>query len=462
MPVAQKLLSNVNLLHPPQYAIEGTGPGNYGRAITAAEAMVVPLQLTKMDIGYGNEFIPRLFKGEFDMVDEIKVWENDTVTIMGNVPINNIGLGQINWAMDKPPQYYADSATDTDANRKPHQSRTWFCSFVNANNKVVYIIAKGCKPQSPKISIQNKALAELEITMAAKRVYAYTNPTAIVPASDGSYAPPELDTTLTESDHGIKGSTVKLRADESRDKPLRFENALDFNYKPIGSDDHATNMTVKTTKLQYEGIDVGVDWTFKEQNSNGAIRSTFREHASRTATGTAAIYKIGQELNEDARIDTRRVAWFPLSAGTDVHAKATLVASKVIFYAGVPGAAGNGIKINVKAKGTQAKNIITVKGKSITITPATSPTWAQIKKDLDNHREASLLGTIAHITGSITAPSSTAIDEVTTQGGTDGARKIILDNMRFEPSNEQMQGATAATLENKTFSAFSVIPHAIV
>ena len=453
MPTPQKMLSNLNLLHPPQYVIEGTGPGNYAKTLTGV-TMKAPLQLTKMDIAYGNEYVERLYKGDFDKEDEIKVWEKDVVTIMGNVPINNEGLGQLDWCMNKPPLYYSDSAQDSVANRAPHQSRTWLCSFVNAKNKIVYIIGRGCKPQGAKISIQNKALAEFEMTLSTQRVYAITTDTT-APA-DGT-----VPTTAAELLSTNVGFTVtKLATTESKARPLRFENALDFQYDPVGSTG-AGAPALLTTALQYDSIEVGIDWELREQNSNGTIRSLFVEQAGRAGSGNVAIYKTGQELNEDARTDYRKVGWFPLSAGTDVHSKATVVASSVVFFAALPGAAGNGIKVEVKAKhSSNTKNLIEVEGKKITITPAASPTWAAIKADLDNDRAASLLGSLA-VKGTPAAPSA-AIPEVMTSGGTDGARKIILNKMRFEPSNEQMLGQTSATIESKTLNSFSVISKNVI
>ena len=451
MPTAQKMISNPNVFHPPQYIIEGTGPSNYGKNIEDG-TMTVPLQMSKMDVGYNNEFVTRLFKGEFDLEDEIKVWEDDVITLMGNVPINNAGLGLLDWCLNKPPLFYNDATTDDATTRKPHQSRTWVWSYINSDNKAVYFVAKGCKPRSARLSIPNKGLADLEIAMTVHRLHVITNPTAITINTDGTPQIPVNESALTETAHSFKGSDVDLVAFESKSRPLRYENALDFFYKPVGKS--GSTPAIAATPIQYESIEVGVDWELREQNSNGTIRSVFKEQSGRSGSGNVAIYKTGQEYNEDARTDWRRVAWFPLSSGTDVHAKAT-IATDVIFFAGVPGAAGNGIKIEVNAKSGTA-NKIEVSGRKITITPkSATPTWAEIKTDLDNNREASLLGSLA-IKGTPTAPAL-AISEMTTAGGTDGARKIILNKFRFEPSNEQFQGQTAATIENKTYSSFEII-----
>ena len=466
MPTPQKLLSNINIFHPPQYAIEGTGPSNYGKSITTG-TFTVPLQMTKLDVNYNPEFVERLFKGDFDMEDEIKIWEDDSITVSGNVPINDAGLGLLDWCMNKPPLFFTDNATDSAANRKPHQSRTWLYSFIDGNNKLVYIVAKGCKPTTAKISIPNKGLAELEITMSAKQVYAVTADTAITIDSDGNPTVPAHPTTLTDANSKVVGSGVTLGFTESKDRPLRFENALNVSYKPLGSvhtaitahPEYKINSTPKTfaTELQYESVEFGVDWTAREQNSNGAIRPIYKEPSGREGNATIAIIKTNQDLNEDARTDFRRIAWIPLSPGTDTPSKIAVVNGKVILFATLPGVSGNDVKFEVKMKPTAelTKPEITVTGKKILVEVKSATTWENVKTAIDAHRSASLLGTLA--LGSAPGTITAAISEVMTASGADGSRKIIMNKMRFEPSNEQMQGETAATIENKTLSAFGII-----
>ena len=62
---SQRMISRFDLVHPPQYWIEGTGPSNYARNGIKGKG-VAPFQVGKMSINNSPEFVDNMFAGQID------------------------------------------------------------------------------------------------------------------------------------------------------------------------------------------------------------------------------------------------------------------------------------------------------------------------------------------------------------------------------------------------------------
>ena len=457
---SQRMISRFDLVHPPQYWIEGTGPSNYARNGIKGKG-IAPFQVGKMTINNSPEFVDNMFAGQIDRQGVVKVWEENTVTVSGRIINGTTGWQLLQWAAQKPPLTYTDSKNDTDENRKPHQSRTWIYSFQNSENKIVYLVAKGCKPQNCKITFSNKAIAMMELTMACKSVISVQGDKPTDLSMDATNF-----SNTTRSTYGLESGSgsgkVQFELNEPCERPLRFQDLGRFLYKN------------RTNNLAFESLDLGVDWSLRRQNSNGSDRSLFLDHAGRSGTGSVSLYKEGNELNEDARTDNLHYAWVELGQDTDDDdddAEITVAGtggSLVNFIANAPGTLGNGHEIVFNAAATansESTNKLIVTSAAaagrhkITVTPKFGgDTWANLATFINNHCQTTQIGRI--VLGAAAQASATkitaAITKKVTAGGTDGVSKLVFSNFKFQPSWEDLIDQSEATIENKSIQADTI------
>ena len=452
--VAQRMLSRFDLIHPPQFWIEGTGPSNYARTDISGKG-IAPFQRGDVNISNAPEFVDNLYAGKLDRQGVIKVWEENTITISGRVINGTEGWRLLQWAATAPPLTYSDSKTDNATNRKPHQSRTWMFSFQNSDNQIVYLVAKGCKPQNAKLSFPNKGIAMLELTLSTKSIIATqgARPTDLT-EDDTNF--PAGDATEKGFESGGDSDNVQFELDEPCDRPLRFQDLGKFIYK------------TSDNNLAFDSLDLGVDWQLRRQNSNGSDRSLFVDHAGRTGTGTIALYKKGNSINEEARSDNLYYAWVELGASetADVESKIVVAgtgANSITFFANAPGSLGNGheIEFNANAASGVTENKLTITDssvsgkKKIVVTPKNGyDTWPNLIAFVNGHCATQQIGRLK-LKGSVTQPSA-AITTKKTAGGSDGASKLIFSNFKFMPSWEPLLEQTDATLESKSIQADTI------
>ena len=447
------MIGRFDLVHPAQYIVEGIGAANYARNLAADSAMIAPFQKGVMVATPAPQYEDNFFAGEFDRKGSIRTWEDCTVVVSGRILNNNTGLGLMDWAFNAPTLNQAAGQADNDASRNPNQSRTWLQSYLNANGKIVYQVARGCKVQSAKLTFGNKGIAMIEITMDCKQYYELTSANTSGAVNT---------TALTAANVGVDTASgkVDLVLDETDAQPLIFAELGDFYYKPRGTTT-AAKSGISATNIPFRDLELSVDYSLRKQDSNGSFRNLFVDHAGRSGSGSISAFKAGAELNEDARLDNQHVAYFqlekPTTSKVDTQAKIQVASGsskELDFYAALPGAAGNGYKIEFKAAASAAK--VEVSGKKITVTPKTGElTYQALMTLVNNHKFASKVGQLGakDATGTI----SGAIAEKTTVSGADKIRKLIFQNFKFDVSSENLLEQSEATIESKGFSADTII-----
>ena len=453
MPAAQRMIGRFDLVHPAQYIVEGIGAANYARNLNANSAMVAPFQKGVLVSAPSPQYEDNFYAGEFDRKGSFRVWEDCTITVTGRVLNNNTGLGLMDWAFNAPTLNQAAGQADNDASRNPNQSRTWLQSYLNAKGKIVYQVCKGCKVQSAKLTFSNKGIAMIEIVMDCKRYYEITS-------ADTAGAVNTTALTVANSGLDTASGKVDLVLDETDAQPLIFAELGDFIYKPRGTASAGAS-GIAGTNIPFRDLELSVDYTLRKQDSNGSFRNLFVDHAGRSGSGSISAFKAGSELNEDARLDNQHVAYFQLEKETtskkDTAAKIQVnsASSKELdLYAAVPGAAGNGVKIEFKAAASAAS--VTTSGKKITVVPKTGElTYANLMTLVNSDKFASKVGQLG--AKDSTGVISGAIAEKTTVGGVDKVRKLIFQNFKFDVSSENLLEQSEATIESKGFSADTVI-----
>lgn len=497
----QNMLNRFDLIHPPQFCIEGYGPSNYGDSkklgdgndrTTSGNQFTAPFQVGDMSISNNPSFEDRLFAGELDREGVIKVWEANTITLSGLVLNNPTGFDLLQWAVAKP----RNLRTAPSSGVTPDQSRTWLYSGKDAKGRLCYVIARGCKVQSANVNVQNKSTIRLELTCNVQSIYV-----KIVPFANTQTANPEhtsfdgslgngLSTNdtddLFESYYGkrqynIDGTKITLIKKESVEQPMKFQDVGAFYYKPIGAWNGATNLKLEPDKmyensdvslvqnLAYESLTLGVDYGHRMQDSNGHDRTLYLDFASRTGTGTIGIYKQGYELNEDARTDELHTAWMELQNdmdNDDVHAaigldSRTLTAGnsqcKSAIVSKVPGKLGHEIRVAIKLQGN--KNEITVNGKDISLTIPSTGKVSHVRALIEGNINASRLvtvqtrGTTDPDEATITVVQTTSNGLIALSGGKDYNPKLIFENFKFQPSHEALINQSEATIESKGIQA---------
>ena len=256
---------------------------------------------------------------------------------------------------------------------------------------------------------------------------------------------------------GFAAAQTGLKTAENENVPIRFQEIGDFLYKPKATD--GVTPKVEYTNIPFRAFTATISWGLRRQDSNGSDRDLFIDYGSRTCSGSASLFKAGRELNEDAKTDNLNVAILQIESqkSGEAHAfKKWGSTNELHIFALVPGETGENINVELKI-GTASSHtpIVKVAGNDITVTTKTGgDTLARLKAAINGDRFASRLVT-AGIKGTDTTAVTGAITKGALDGGSDKTRKMVFQNFKWEPSNEDLIEQTEATIEDKSYTADS-------
>ena len=401
----QKMISAVDLVKPPQRAIEGHAPATY--AVTPNNpAFLARGQRSILERGNEPEFAENDWGGYYDRQGIFKTREKNTVTYRSRFLAADLEV--LKWASVLP-----------DAAGTPQESRTWLYSYRDAAGDEIYCIWQGCKPTGATLTIVPNDPIMLEVTASAK---IYTESDAV-------------------ADAFVLGAG-SMQAAQPPGTPLRFQDLGRFWY---GS-----------TEVNFRNLTLTTAFTQRIQDSNGSETDVYTEPASRRITGSCDVFKRGQKFNEDARAGRQLPAYFVLQ---DVDGVDDVSATKRYPAAGanyitvtsiIPGEYGNTLTLQIVA-GAAGVGATTAKltDKAVVVTlKHNGDTLTNIKTALDG------LGVFtSEITGAEATNTNAALQAAPLAGGVDRDTKIVFTRFRWIPSNENLQESTEATIETKSFEA---------
>ena len=437
---AQKMLNRTDLVLPPQWADEGVGPSNYAKELVAGAIFTVPLQESKLSKDNQPAYRKNKFAGKIDNQGQVKVRDENNVTLAGLLLDNDEALGLFEWACN----------ATTNGKQGPENSRTWLFSYNDAQetSQEIYNVFKGCKPTSVNINIPRDDAATIEVPMSCKFAHEEVKPTS----------------TADWKKIGFAAAPTKLLSDELESEPIKFATVGSFWYDAEAYLDGGTAKVRGKYNIPFQTLTASVTWEQRMQDSNGSITDLFRDYGGRTAAGQVDMFKLGRQFNEDARTDNLKAAWLeivePTSAQADVHAKREIgsAGNTVTIFSKLPGTIGNSIKIRYyidNNQNSEAAPLIVVRGRTIEIIAKTGGASIQaIQNALNNDKFAGrmvtaiLKGTQSTLITAVDANAVTLAD-----GADNGTKKIMFERFKWTPSNEDLIDESGATLERKSFEA---------
>ena len=431
--IAQRMLNKTDLVKPPQWADEGAGPANYGKTLATNAAFTAPLQKGKLTKENLPEFTPNDFAGKLDNQGVFKNREDNNVVLSGRILNQQISFDLYAWACN----------TTANGKQGPSNSRTFLFSYFDnsATPKEIFCIFKGCKPVTNGFTANKTDPSMISLKMSVQAYYEVEKPS---------------DSTAWGK-VGFSGEPTNTVAFENSGRPLRFGDLGAFHYDTEAVYSGASLKGQPKYNLPWRTVSTDVTWTQRMQDSNGHLTDLYRDYGAREVTGRIGMFKSGPKFNEDARTDMLTVAWLQFNqSGTDIHAKRELgTTHKIGFVAKVPGTLGNDIKIQHvinNNKNSEDSPLIEVRGREIIITSKTGgSSITNMISAIQGDQYASALVAVVG-TGTLST-LITAVDAsaVALTGGTDGVKKLVFENFKFNTGAEDLLDDTGATIEEKEF-----------
>ena len=442
-------LSRTDLYKPPQWADEGdntANPANYAKRLAASAAFTAPLLDAVLSINPQPEYEDEMRGGEIDMAGKYKIWEDSDITIKGRLTKADESYELLTWAL-----------STSDGGRKgPARSRTWLYTYRNAAGNTVWVIAKGCRPVTGNPTVTKENGGSISITCSCKYIYEVTEPTTPTEWQAVGFA-------------DAPANTVDSEAAEER---LQYLDMGDFLYD-LRAEPPTQGTTVKPkgTVLAWTGFSGTCTWGMRSRDSSGSDRPIYKDHGTRTCTGSVDFYKEGSEFNVAATGDELQACVLQLEkpSGTkvDTHGRVALsgnlnAANHLAIIAKLPGVLGNSIKITaeVGAAAVTATTVKYVRKREIhLIIKHGGDTFANIAAAINGNRFAHrMVSAVAVGNGNINA----AIDPAkTTAGGADKVKKIVFERFLWAPSTEDLYDQSESTIESKSYSCTGMYAPAV-
>ena len=403
------MIGSADLVKPPQMVVEGHLPAVFG-VTPNAPAFLAKGQRAILERGNAPEFVDNDFGGYYDRRGVLKTREKNTPTFRGRFLATDLDV--LKWASVLP-----------DAAGTPQESRTWLYSYKRADGTEVWCVWKACKPTGATLTINFDAPMMLEIQMMANKYVETPNPGPDAPIPAG----------------------VVYAVAQPGGLPLRFKDLGKFQY---GS-----------TELAFKALTLSTSFAMRIQSSNGSETDVYYEPANRRISGTIDVFKQNEDLNEDARRGRNRFAYFVLQnipGQNDVSATARYPpagANYITATARIPGEWGNQLKLQIK-QGDGAATTATASHTTIIVTLKNGgDTLTNIKAAIDANDDANDHIVTTEITGDAATNTNAAMVATALAGGIDRDTKIVFERFRFQPSNENPQEDTDATIETKSWDA---------